>query len=86
MPVKSEITKKIPRMPVCERVMSIRSALLSPGEKVSVACAEGRILSDASVSCPPSVPIVISGERINEDACRMFEYYGIETVDVILKE
>ncbi len=85
VPEKAEITDKAPRIPVCERVMSIRSALLSPGEKVSVACAEGRVLSDASVGCPPAVPIVISGERINGDACRMFEYYDINTVDVILK-
>lgn len=83
---RAEITEKAPPLPKCERVLGIREALLLPSERISVLSAEGRILSDASVGCPPAVPIAMSGERINGGACRMFEYYGIEKLDVILKE
>ena len=66
-----------------ERVMSIRDAAMAAKETISAKESLGRILSDVSVSCPPAVPIVVSGERIDEDAIRCFEYYGIETCTVV---
>ena len=39
-------------------------------------------LGTAPVSCPPAVPIVVSGERISEAAVQMMQHYGIETVEV----
>ena len=66
-----------------ERVVSIRKAMLSPGELVSVEEAEGRILASPTVSCPPAVPIVVSGERITKYDVDLFKNYGIDTVSVI---
>jgi len=43
----------------------------------------GRVLAAASVGCPPAVPIVVCGERIDESAVRAFAYYGIETCTVV---
>ena len=62
--------------------MSIRSAMLSPSEVIPVAESEGRILSAATVGCPPAVPIVVSGELIDKAAIACFQYYGIETCRV----
>jgi len=66
-----------------ERVLPIRDAMLAPMERVPVCRAEGRILAAAGVSCPPAVPILICGERIDRHAIACFEYYGIEQCMVV---
>ena len=52
-------------------------------ETVAAKDSLGRILADVSVSCPPAVPIVVCGERIDVDALRCFDYYGITTCTVV---
>ena len=69
-----------------ERVMSIRQALLSPWEEVPADQAVGRICAAPSVSCPPAVPVVVSGERIEADAAEVFRYYGISSVYVVKEQ
>ena len=66
-----------------DRAMSIREAMLSASVEVKVGEAAGKILSSASVACPPAVPILIAGERIDENAQICFRYYGIEKVRVV---
>ena len=72
-----------PSVKAHKAVMSIRSAVLSPSEIISVDDAEGRICASPTVSCPPAVPIVVSGEVITEEDVELFKYYGISTVSVI---
>lgn len=67
----------------CKQAMSIREAMFAKHETISVSCAVGRICGAPTVSCPPAIPIVVSGERITEEAIKIFKYYGIETVDVV---
>lgn len=64
-------------------VMSLREAMLSPTEVISVAQSDGRILAGPSVGCPPAVPILVCGERIDARAIDCFRYYGIATVTVV---
>ena len=66
-----------------EAVLSIREALLFPCETIPVSESEGRILAAASVGCPPAVPILVCGERIDKNAIACFRYYGVETVTVV---
>ena len=66
-----------------ERKLSIREAMFSVHETVSVDEAEGRICGSPTVSCPPAIPIVVSGELITKEAISMFHSYGIENVEVI---
>lgn len=66
-----------------KRVLSVREASLSPFEKVDIDSSLGRIASLSSVGCPPAVPIVLSGEIIDENAIECFKYYGINKVYVI---
>lgn len=66
-----------------ERVLSPREAVLCPAERVSVNDAEGRILADITVGCPPAVPIVVSGERISKESIEAFGYYGITDCVVV---
>jgi len=65
------------------QVMSIRGAFFASRETVPVREALGRICAVPTVSCPPAIPIAVSGEVITEDAVRLFEYYGAETVEVV---
>ena len=66
-----------------ERAMSIREAILSHSETILIEQAEGRVCADPTVSCPPAVPIVVSGERITKEDVAIFKYHGIDTVSVI---
>ncbi len=79
--------KKIPgkkiSVPRLEKALSPREAMLSPSEEISVDLSVGRILSSAAVSCPPAVPIAISGELITKEAVRCFKYYGTEILRVV---
>lgn len=66
-----------------EKACTIRQAMLSPREEIPVEHAEGRILADPCAGCPPAVPVLIAGERIDAEAVRCFRYYGTETCLVI---
>ena len=57
--------------------------MLGPQEIIPVESACGRICASPTVSCPPAVPIVISGEEITKNAIRIFRLYGVETVAVM---
>ena len=76
-PRKSPILEEPPRFQPGQRVCTPREAMLSPMEQVPVEQSEGRILAAATVGCPPAVPIVVSGERIDAHAVSCFQYYGI---------
>ena len=67
----------------CEQKMSVRNALFTEHEEVKIEDAEGRICASPTVGCPPAIPIVVSGEVIDDDAIRLFEYYGIKDVFVV---
>ncbi len=78
-PLKTEPLKFTP----CKRAMSVRAATLSPNESIKVKDSAERVLAAATVSCPPAVPIVICGEIIDENALKLFEYYGIDECMVV---
>ena len=80
---REPITAEPPKMNQPQVKMSLREALFSPAEVLPVADCVGRVLASPTVGCPPAVPIVVSGERINEDAVACFRYYGMETCAVI---
>lgn len=66
-----------------EVCLSIREAVMSPSESVAVDSAIGRICASPTVSCPPAVPVAVSGERITENTVRLLQYYGITSVEVV---
>lgn len=66
-----------------ERVLSVREAMMSPGEWIPVTQADGRILAAPSVGCPPAVPIIMCGERIDRMTVERFQRYGIERCMVV---
>ncbi len=66
-----------------QRAMSIRQAVFASSEEVSVEDAKGRILAQETISCPPAIPIGISGEIITQDMIAVFHFYGIEKISVV---
>ena len=82
---KEPITIAPPALAKSERVLCIRDALLGLSETMLVEDSVGRILASPSVSCPPAVPILVCGERIDEAAVRAFRYYGVEKLRVVKK-
>ena len=63
--------------------LSIREAVLAPHESVSAESALGRICAAPAVSCPPAIPIAVSGEVIDGSAVAQLKFYGIESVEVV---
>lgn len=79
---------KLPRQPplhlsVPKRCVSIRDAIFSKQDIIPIENAIGRIFATPTVSCPPAVSILVSGEVITQDAIDVFHYYHIQTVSVI---
>lgn len=66
-----------------EACLSIREAVISPSETVTVDRAIGRICASPTVSCPPAVPVAVSGERVTEHTVRLLQYYGIHSIEVV---
>ena len=83
LPLRPAIQDEPPAFQSAARALSIREAALSPCETLPVERCLGRILAAATVGCPPAVPILVCGERIDEHALACFCYYGIETCTVV---
>jgi len=84
LPTREKVQKTRTVMPHnAEKVLSIREAMLSAHEKIAVKDAAGRICAAPCVSCPPAIPIAVSGERITREHVALFLAYGIEQVDVV---
>ena len=80
---KEPITECYPRFLSAERVIDVREACFLPFETVSVEESLGRVASLSTIGCPPAVPIIVSGERIDRHSVECFKYYGIDKVHVV---
>jgi arginine/lysine/ornithine decarboxylase len=83
IPELPEIEARPPKYAHFERKMSIREATMFPCETLAVEHCDGRVLARLGVSCPPAVPIAVSGEIITKDMIECFKYYGIKTISVV---
>ncbi len=80
---RAPIDEVMPKISAGERVLSVHDALFSESEIINAKDAEGRILAQFNIACPPAVPIAICGEIIAKNAIKAFEYYNIEKISVI---
>jgi arginine/lysine/ornithine decarboxylase len=89
----TEALKQIPKYPpihsqppvpsIPQQMMTVRKAMLCPHRQIPVEQSFGSILGSPSVGCPPAVPILVCGERIDHAAIQAFSYYGIQTCTVV---
>lgn len=83
LPIHPEVP---PSIPESTKKTSVRDAFLSPNETIEVTKAEGRICASPCISCPPAIPIAVSGETITKQHIKLFEFYNIKYVSVITKK
>ena len=83
LPKKEAISEVLPLLPIPKKELSLRAALLSPSAELEISKCEGKILADANVTCPPAVPILVSGEVIDRAAIACLSYYGISHCRVV---
>ena len=83
IPKKTKIS--LPEYSICKpkRVLSIREALLSKSETVSVSDAVGRIAGAPAVSCPPAIALAVSGDLIDGALAAELQKRKIETIEVV---
>ena len=81
--VTEKTKKEAISLPIAKRAISIRKAIFSPHELVDTSNSVGRILGTPTVSCPPAIPIAVSGEVITDEHVALFKRYGIKTVEVV---
>lgn len=80
---KAPILSSPPKLKKPEKVLSIKEAVMSLSHTVKVENSISKVLSDTSLSCPPAVPILVCGERVDESAVECFKYYSITECEVI---
>lgn len=83
---RSEIMSVAPKFLVREKVTGVRDAVMSKKKIVNIDDAEGKVLALDPVSCPPAVPIVVCGEKIDKNAVECFKYYGVEKATVVVEK
>ena len=62
---------------------TIRQAVLGAQVRVQVHKALGRVCAMPTVSCPPAIPVAVSGEEITPAAIALMQRYGIEELSVL---
>lgn len=82
IPRRSPILAQAPDFYIPEKVLSPREATFSQSEVICAKDSEGRILASANVGCPPAVPLIACGERIDKNTIELFEYYNINNCTV----
>lgn len=80
---KGKIIPKHLILPEIEQVLSIREAYFSPQEEIDIASALNRISGFSTVSCPPAVPIAVSGEKITSCHIELFKRYNVDRIKVV---
>lgn len=77
---------KAPPVVIGQQVMSIRQAVLAPQEEMPIDRCLGRICASPLVSCPPAIPISVSGEVLTREVLDIYRRYGIEHALVVSDE
>ena len=83
IPVKTAIKQELPAITAAERKMPIRQAALQRYHTVSVDEALGKVCAMTVTACQPSVPVVVSGEVINDEVIKILKRYSIFSVNVL---
>lgn len=83
IPKKPEIVNSAPQYKAPKRALSPKEAMLSESEIINTENAEGRIICEFNIACPPAVPLAVCGEIIDRSMIERFRYYGVESCRVI---
>lgn len=70
-------------LPRPEQALCLRDAVLSPSQSVLLEEAVGCVCGSLVAPCPPGIPLVIPGERLDNNLCTALQKYGISRINVI---
>ncbi len=82
IPRREEILSCPPPLSRAKTAYSPHEVLFMPSREIAANDSLGCVMHAPTVSCPPAIPIVVSGEVINETAIAAMEYYGIDKITV----
>ena len=83
MQIVKIICEEPPVIPRGVQKISVRDAIFSLSETVEIQYAVGRICAAPTVSCPPAIPIAVSGEEITPEHIELFKKYNINRISVV---
>lgn len=66
-----------------EQKITVRKAVFSKNNEISIEKSKGKICGTPTVSCPPAIPIVVSGEEITDEHIELLRYYGKTHINVV---
>ena len=92
------IRDSLKKLPVKERIpgfaadplvkssqkLTLRQAVLAKSQWLETEKATGKICASPTVSCPPAVPVIVSGEEITASAVKILKAYGTEKIKVVV--
>jgi len=70
-------------IPKLKPAMPIYEAMFAPQHTCDIENAVGSICGAPTVSCPPAIPIAVSGEEITPEAIAIAKSYGIRSISVL---
>ena len=82
--LKPDDKKTPPPIENWQKVMTVREAIMSHQAEFDVEDAEGKICASPTVSCPPAIPIAVSGELISKETIKIFKHYNIEKISCVV--
>lgn len=68
-----------------KKEISIREAVLGPQKRVAVENAAGEVCGGIQSPCPPGIPVVMPGERIDSEVVEALRLYGVKSIAVMDK-
>ncbi len=80
---KPPINELFPDFYVPEKITEVFEAAKKPSEKINVENAVGRIISEATIKCPPAVSVIVGGELVDERVKALLVKYGIDELYVV---
>lgn len=86
VPVLPAVQRKSFSLTIPGRAMSIRQAVLAESCLTAVEDSVGKIAAEPAVSCPPAVPVAVSGEIITARAAEVMKHYGIDRIKTVVNE
>ena len=82
-PLVLQNIEPVPLPPLLQTVVPLRQAAFSPEKEIPLAESPGHIAARESSPCPPGIPVVMCGERIDEAMAEYMARRGMKTVWVM---